>query len=131
MQAIYRVQNKKGRGPYIPGFSDMWSDPDRQDLTERPAFYTEFKSKQIRLLHEARRKGLYVGCGFRTLEQLRRWFSDAELTRLKLFGFRPVKINVDHVLAESDRQLVFSRKKPLNKGTMPVKMEKKNESKRC
>jgi len=123
METIYRVQNKKGRGPYIPGFSDMWSDRDRQDLTERPAFYTEFKPEQTRLLHEARWKGLHVGCGFRTLEQLRRWFSDAELTKLKLFGFRPVKINVDHVLAESDRQLVFSRKRSLNKGITPIKIQ--------
>ena len=49
------------------------------------------------------------GCGFRTVEQAKAWFSRSERHRLERLGYRLVSLEVDRVIAESPRQLVFAR----------------------
>jgi len=66
--------------------------------------------------------GMSLGCGCRTLEQLRRWFTPTEYATLRRFGYCAVKMEAGRILAESDIQCVFERAKPLREGVEPVEL---------
>lgn len=114
-EIIYRIQDKSGRGPYKPGFTHTWADKDRDEST-RPPFFHEFGFDVVRkaLVGQA------IGCGFRSIKQLKAWFSANEMDRLYAVGYVIVKIDADAILGESDKQLVFARNKPLNEGAKEV-----------
>jgi len=114
--SIYRVQDPTGRGPWRPGFSHLWIE-DRPDLDNLPPWHIEFGS----ILCQAD-TSMHLGCGCRTLDQLRRWFTPCEFRRLRRYGFQAVLLDVDRILAESEIQLVFQRVLPLHKGFRPVKL---------
>lgn len=59
-------------------------------------------------------------CGFRTPEQMRRWFDVNERAKLARLGFHPVTMTVDEIVAESSTQLVFARRVPLRVGAIAV-----------
>lgn len=114
---LYRVQHRTdGRGPYRPGFSAKWSDPDEHPFGFK-SWIEEFGLEKI--LSE-RREGEYLGCGCRDLATIRQWFSASEFERLRSFGYRVVLLNVDRVLAESPCQVVFARRLPLHLGALPL-----------
>lgn len=116
MQPIYRIQDIEGRGPYKPGFSKNWCDEDARCLIGVPLFATymeEFLDVQEKINTISRLSGGAFGCGFRTLDQLNRWFTQAEQEKLFKYKYSIVKIIPDMVLAESHNQLVFWCKKPL------------------
>lgn len=104
-----RVQDSDGRGPFKPGFSQVWCD-DSGD-PQLPPWFEEFPGLLERVKREAGR--YHYGCGCRTVEQIERWFTPAERIRLFLLGYKLVSMDVDRVLAESKNQLVFLRDKPL------------------
>lgn len=54
-----------------------------------------------------------MGCGCRTLDQLFKWFTPTERVRLRALGYSIVTMWVDRIIAESENQVVFARKKPL------------------
>lgn len=113
MRQIYRVQDEKGRGPWRPGFSHLWVEPDR----EIPApFYVEFPDID---LAEAQQKG-NLGCGCASLEQLKKWFSEDEYNRLLLLGYKAVRMKADSVVRESENQVVFIRQQALRKNVVRV-----------
>lgn len=58
----------------------------------------------------------HVGCGFRSLSQLYRWFTASEIYRMQLLGYRIVWLWVDRIAAESPDQVVFVRRRPLSEG---------------
>lgn len=74
MLRVWRVENKKGKGPYRKDVED-WFNLNR-DVEEIPLPECE---------------GLPIGgniiCGFSSLKQLRSWFLPDELQRLRLLGF--------------------------------------------
>jgi hypothetical protein len=111
------VQDSEGRGPYKPGFSDKWADLDGHDFQ---TFMQEFPSIMSKINLRFSLLGGHFGCGFRTMKQLHTWFSGNELKKLEEYGYSIVGINPDDVLAESDKQLVFWCKKPLNKSTQSL-----------
>lgn len=118
MLPVYRIQDKDGRGPYKPGFSKHWCDPDARCLIGAPLFppyMEEFPDVQDKINDLFETKGGHFGCAFRTTQQLHRWFTDAEIQKLRKYGYSIVIIIPDQVLAESENQLVFWCKKPLNK----------------
>jgi hypothetical protein len=107
---LYRWQDKDGRGPYRPGMSRYWADQDNQ--ANNPPFFQEFGmdiTKQCR-------PGEAMGCAFRTIEQMRQWFTDAERQRMRLMGYEFGCMEADRVIAESERQVVFARRKPFRLG---------------
>lgn len=106
--SFIRVQDAEGRGPYRPGFSARWVDDDHD--SRNPSFMDEFGWD---LLARERRKGEHYGSALRGTRGLHRWFSVAELDRLRLLGYQVVRIKADRVLAESDAQAVIARRKPL------------------
>ena len=84
--AIYRIQDKDGRGPWKPGFSHRWVEirPDHNNL---PAWYEEFGP-----LHNYISYGEHCGSGCKTIDQLRRWFTKSEYRTLLKYGYRAVRM---------------------------------------
>jgi len=113
MDTIYRVQDRHGRGPWKPGFSHRWVE-DRTDHNNLLSWVMEFGRVDQNLL-----TGESSGSGCRTIDQLRRWFTESEYETLKKYGYRAVKMTVNRVLAESDIQLFFGRAKRLKKDVVP------------
>lgn len=99
---IIRVQDQNGRGPYKPGFSKFWKDKGKPEL---PSMMHEFGTDWILNLSPYYQHG----CGFTSMDQLRRWFSPSELTRLKELGYNIVEMEVDKILQSSYNQVVFAR----------------------
>lgn len=116
MTTVYRVQDKDGRGPFKPGLSHLWTDTHKSEWL--PSWIEEFG---VNIVRKAMDEGRHVGCGCRSVGELKRWFSKAERRRLKRLGYNLVSMKVDEVLAESDIQFMFSRSKPLSDGATSVK----------
>lgn len=107
---LYRWQDKEGRGPYRPGMSHYWADQENQ--SNNPPFFEEFGAG----ITKECRPGEAMGCAFRTVEQMRQWFTEEERQRMRLMGYEFGRMDVDRVIAESDRQVVFARRRPLRHG---------------
>ena len=106
---VYRVQDADGRGPWKPGFSQVWFE-DRTDEE-----YAALAPWPMEVLMEIRKaaRGKSVGFACENLDQLRRWFTPSEYKTLLRYGYRAVKLEVDAVLARSETQCAFVRSKPL------------------
>ena len=109
---IYRIQDKAGRGPYRPGFSKFWLDPQRP-AEERPDIFQLF---DVFALLKATPQGAHIGTGFVDLKGLIWWFSSKELDQLERRGYFPVRLEVDGILGISERQILFYRILPLRVG---------------
>ena len=108
---VFRVQDANGRGPFRPGFSVKWCDDDfHPSMSPLPTWMEEFGWDLIDRLDWPTE---HFGCAVRSVEQISRWFSDAEQYRLALLGFNLVSLDIARILAESPNQLVFARQKPL------------------
>lgn len=113
---IYRIQDMHGRGPYKPGWSHVWQEYRcLVDGSKHPTMMDEFPGIVDKLALRFAVAGGHFGCGFRSMEQLQRWFSEAEVVKLRGFGYEVVTIAPDEILAESEKQLVFWCKKPLKR----------------
>lgn len=112
---VYRVQDREGRGPWRPGFSDSWVE-DRADLALLIPWTTEFG---MGILDHAT-PGFAVGCGCTSLDALRRWFTPTEYATLRAVGYECVRIAGCRVLASSDIQCVFERRAPLRRRAFPI-----------
>jgi len=104
---ILRIQDAEGRGPCRPGMSQHWVDD--HGPPPPPTWMQEFGPNIVNDCgpDEA------MGCGFRTLDQLHKWFTTTELRKMQALGYRLVVMWVDRIIAESEHQVVFARKKPL------------------
>ena len=113
-EVVYRIQDGAGRGPYRPGTSHLWTDDDHW---RNPPFYTElgWQSAEISTKFKHGENG---GCGFRSIEQLNRWFSPAEQRKLAERGYVIVQMTADRIVAETRTQVVFARKRPLWTGAV-------------
>lgn len=101
MTTVLRVQDRSGRGPYRPGTSQYWADDSAHVGPLREMVPMKCNC------------GCHHGFGFADIGQLRRWFTDSELRRLHGRGYRVVEMTVDRVLAETDHQVLFCRRRPL------------------
>lgn len=113
MKRLLRVQDKEGRGPWRPGFSAKWVD-DNRDFSFPPIF------SEVENLHEiaarAHEKGLHIGCAVGT-RHFSQWFTDAEIVRLKAFGFRVVNATPCQIIAKTPTQVLVASHLPLSKLT--------------
>ena len=113
---VFRVQDKDERGPWKPGFSKRWIEDRPEEeyaaLVPWPLQFGDVRRRSI--------VGMSLGCGCRTLEQIRRWFTPTEYATLRRLGYCAVKMEVGRILAESDIQCVFERSKPLREDVVPV-----------
>lgn len=110
--SVYRVQAGDGRGPWRPGWSHTWIEVDApaDRLTE-----TMMDLLPIDVLMHLP-PGMAYGSACRTLDALLCWFLPPERERLARFGFHPVRLNLDVVLAESQWQLIIGRRRPFADG---------------
>lgn len=111
---VYRVQDSEGRGPWRPGFSHVWIEP-RDDHKFLVSCLEQFDIKQLPT-------NRHIGCGCLTKDQLRRWFTESEYMKLRLFGYSAVEMGVDEVVFRSSIQCMFERKKPLATGVVPIEL---------
>lgn len=101
---VYRVQDIVGRGPYRPGFSHRWSDPNGPD---NPPWWVEI-GETIESAHaRCNDPTMHYGCGFDTLDQLHAWFNSRDLRNLDRLGFKMVRIVPDVIVARTPSQVVF------------------------
>lgn len=109
---LFRIQDAEGRGPFRPGFSHLWLSPlVHRDIEKFPPIHVAFGLDWLdKVPHR-----WHCGTGCRSMYHLGLWFTDIELERLHNFGFTIVQIDYDIILAESDNQVLFARRKPLNK----------------
>lgn len=109
-EKILRVQDRNGRGPWRPGFSDRWTDAWR--ITLPAPIYDEVPNFR-NIVNEASKAGLHIGCASRGFKGLALWFSQIELLRLYEYGFQVFDASECDVLAETETQVLLSSKKPL------------------
>lgn len=109
---VYRVQDKRGRGPFGPGLAVKWLEPraDHDNLTPYYIQWPEFRPTA----------DSNHGCACINLNQLRRWFTESEYKKLQALGFKAVRMKVDEVLRQSEIQCIFRRKKALRKDVEPI-----------
>jgi len=97
---VYRIENKKGRGPY-DGARD-WSLWQTRDHVEP----THPGPKDDGIDFES---GVDY-CGFSSFKKLRDWFESEELVRLRRLGFRVRRISVPRSkIKVGKKQVVFRR----------------------
>lgn len=104
MTPIYRVQDSVGRGPYRPGFSHRWTDPDGPEC---PPWWIEIGESLENAMLRMDDPALHYGCGFDTLDQLHDWFTGREIRRLDRLGFKLVAFVPHRIVARTPRQVVF------------------------
>ena len=104
---VYRVQDRDGRGPYRPGMTDRWGDPDGHD---NPSIIDEF-GRRMEWLEEVP-AGYHCGCAFLSIDQVVRWFSPTECGRLSRLGYRLVGLRGCSLLRRSERQAIVIRSRP-------------------
>lgn len=114
---VYRVQDDEGRGPYRVGFSHVWTDADHHN--RNPSIFDDFNlaPERLRELWHPSENG---GCAFRNTAQLCSWFSSSERRRLEELKYSIVSMLVDRIIFESERQLVFARRRPLRLGVIKL-----------
>jgi hypothetical protein len=59
---------------------------------------------------------LHYGCACRTWAALMAWFTPIEKDRLRDYGYHPVAITIDVVIAESRWQMVVGRERAFDAG---------------
>lgn len=109
---VYRVQDRNGRGPWKPGFSESWVE----DRTEQEFDAIAPPSMDIMLAIMMHKKNPHLGYGCASLLALRLWFKKREYETLVRLGYRAVEMQVDDVIWEGPNQVAFSRAKPLHSG---------------
>ena len=118
MTRVYRIQDKDGRGPWRPGLTRVWSDPEFGPGVENLLPWgVEFG---LDLLARRGLPGEYYGCAVRKPAELRRWVSATERSRLAALGFSVVSVKADRILAESKNQIVFASRLPLARAAIIV-----------
>lgn len=110
---VFRIQDREGRGPFRPGFSQMWLDEDIGNRASLPTWMEEFGLEEATAAMSA---GFTVFSAVRTVDKIRDWFSDSERQRLYGFGFYLVEVPNSVVLRESQHQLLCCRQLPLTFG---------------
>ena len=111
MTEVFRIQDMTGRGPWRPGFSEVWSDTGKDTFT-LPNIFQDFGMEILKRMRKANKAGLHCGCACIDLETLNKWFSEREKAKLLTLGFQIVSLNVDVILARSKMQIVYGRLLP-------------------
>ena len=76
--AVFRIQDRDGRGPFKPGFTAKWADMDfYPGMESLPTWIEEFGLEIIYQIP----KGFHFGSAVRTMDEIGRWFSPTERKR--------------------------------------------------
>ena len=107
---IMRVQNRQGRGPWMPGLSAKWVDAFRTE--QHPPIYVECPD-YLSHVEAAHNRGMHIGCAVRGKGKLLSWFSPMEILRLYDMGFYIADASACEVLVETPTQLIVASPRPL------------------
>ena len=107
---LYRVQDREGRGPYRPGLSKLWSDPEGPVVVP---WWTEM-GVSVQAAIEMMPQDMFTGCAFDSMKKLSDWFTAKERQKLDALGFYIVRFRPDKVLARTQSQVVFAQNYPLS-----------------
>lgn len=99
MTIIYRIEDKEGHGCYIDGArqTNGLSHHDR-DMNGHP---TPLYDKGI--LRYVENKEF---CGFKSLTQLKKWFTLKQIKRMRKNGYTIKKVFVDEITAYGEKQVL-------------------------
>lgn len=111
-QRLFRVQDREGRGPWRPGFSMGWIDPDKDDALCPPMTW-EFPNWRAAVDKAAARGLAHFGCCVSGIQGVHRWFTPVELTRLRAFGFHLVDATSLTPICEGRSQILAASVQPL------------------
>jgi len=119
-RAVFRVQARDGRGPWRPGWSHYWIEGDAPADRLAETILDLVPIDQLRALPSH----LHYGTACQSREALGRWFTARERERLSRYGFHPVQLMADVVVAESDWQMVIGRRKPFAVGATRLRWDR-------
>lgn len=108
---VYRIQDKDGRGPFKPGYTDTWLDNDR-------TFFPKAPIREQQWIQKIADPDFHIAFVCETIDQLKNWVSETEYARLKKDGYNAVKIAVDKIWT-LDGQAIAGRKKQYRKQAIP------------
>ena len=109
---LYRIQDSDGRGPWRPGFSARWIDHEKDDST-CPPMKVEFPDWRA-AVRSAKRRGLvHFGCCAIGTSGIRMWFNDAEIRRLRAFGYHMVDASALTTICRGRSQVIAASRFPL------------------
>lgn len=102
MATVYRVQDKKGGGPYRGATAgrcwELLDGHDDPSDTKHPTPQAEGFSGD---------RAVSMRCGFASLEAVRTWFTTHELAVMRIQGFHVCKLTRVRIVAQLARQLIF------------------------
>lgn len=111
MKNVFRIENKLGLGPYYGIYPVLWMDKDHSKRVPKAIHDDLHKySKEIDIWLE--NPDNYIEdlfYGFKTVDELKLWFSEEELHKLFNLGFSIVEVSPKHVF-NLENQIVFIRK---------------------
>lgn len=110
---LYRIQDAQGRGPWRPGFSVQWIDPEKDDSLCQPMM-VDFPQWRKIMAHAQSRGLMHFGMAVRGIRGLHRWFTPDEIQRLRGFGYRLVIADSAEVIAETTSQAMIAWRLPLS-----------------
>jgi len=109
---LYRIQDKDGRGPWRPGFSEAWVDYGKDDRL-CPPVQIEFP-KWEKAIWRARGSGLaHFGCCVEGIRGIHQWFTPDEIRKLRGFGFRLVDASSLVSICTGKHQIIGGSVMPL------------------
>lgn len=108
-EKLYRVQDADGRGPFKPGFTASWADPQGKPFLPAAQEISGF----ARIVAKAHREGLHIGTAVVGFSGLDRWFTGSEMARLSSLGYRIVSANSCKVIARDQNQVLIASPLPL------------------
>lgn len=100
---IYRIEKHLGGGPYRSIDSTKWQADTMWWEDRSPGPHSDLPT----WADLSRRDRLKCSFGFRTLSQLRRWFTTEERKSLKTHGYRIVRLLAEKIVDESEQQVAF------------------------
>lgn len=109
---VFRVQAADGRGPWRPGWSHTWIEGDAEVGRLTETVMDLVPAATLRALSDE----FMYGCACRSINALMEWFTPLERRTLEKYGFYPVSIKADVIVAESQLQLLIGRRKPFHLG---------------
>lgn len=103
---VFRIQDANGRGPFRPGLTTVWLDPDRTFFP--PAIMDEFNVRKA-----LKKKGnFHIATATATQTILRKWFSRTEYDRLRALGYKAYEVPGCGILDRSKIQMLVCREFP-------------------